>query len=263
MEKFVDGFSRQKGSIFGFGNADDKTNVFKIATATSAEFVDVHNIGEERNVGSFNYACTVRVGSRNLQSASRKVVIKSSADVLDRVSPKEFRKYKQQSNEIETIKVTWNEKMRKLQEKGYAEKDLLNTKNEEKRLKDLQFLKNQAIPGPFTCKEDVVKFMVSCKESDEKVNRMYIEVKYAKVCSGFGDNKAMFRLKKDGKKLGSEDYQDGLENYFEGARAATSISMADLNNILYALEETTFGSTKTGEHEIDEERGEFQHEAIR
>ena len=65
---------------------------------------------------------------------------------------------------------------------------------------------------------------------------MYIEVRYAQASSGFGDNKAMFRLRKDGKKLTSEDYQHGLEKYFEGASAATNIYMADLNNILYALE---------------------------
>jgi len=57
-----------------------------------------------------------------------------------------------------------------------------------------------------------------------------------KASLGFGDNKSMFRLKKNGKKLSSEDYQDDLERYFEGAKAATSISIADLKNILNALE---------------------------
>eukprot|EP00111_Clytia_hemisphaerica_P014148 TCONS_00041682-protein len=158
LEKFADGFHHQKGAIFGFGkDADQKTNVFKVSKATTDQLakldahVDVHNIGEERNVGSFNYACTARVGSRNLESASRKVVMKSSADVLKRVVPGEFRKYQSQSKEIESIKVNWNTKMRQTQEKGYREKDLLNAKNEEKRLKDLHFLKSQQIPGPFTC----------------------------------------------------------------------------------------------------------------
>ena len=52
---------------------------------------------------------------------------------------------------------------------------------------------------------------------------MYIEVRYAKESSGFGDNKAMFRLKKNGKKLSSGDFQEGLERYFGGERAAVSI----------------------------------------
>ncbi len=47
---------------------------------------------------------------------------------------------------------------------------------------------------------------------------------------------AMFRLKKNGKKLSLGDYQDGLERCNEGAKAAKSISMADPKNILCALE---------------------------
>ena len=42
--------------------------------------------------------------------------------------------------------------MRKLHERGYREKAILNARKEEKRLKDLQFLKGQASPGPFTVK---------------------------------------------------------------------------------------------------------------
>ena len=37
--------------------------------------VDVHNISEERNVGSFNYASIVRDGGKFLKFASQDVVI--------------------------------------------------------------------------------------------------------------------------------------------------------------------------------------------
>ena len=47
---------------------------------------------------------------------------------MDRVSPGEFRKFEPQSKEIESIKFTWNEKLRKLQGKGYQGKDLLNVR---------------------------------------------------------------------------------------------------------------------------------------
>ena len=170
------GFSQQNGSIFGFDkNADEKSNVFKITSATSEELVkldefdNVNNIDEERNVDRFNYACNVSVRSKNLQSPSKKVVVKSSTDVFDRVSPAAFLKYRAQSNEIESIKVTWREKMRKLHEEGYKEKDLLHSKNEEKRLKDLQLLKNQAIPRAFTCKEDAVNLWSRAKKAKNKL----------------------------------------------------------------------------------------------
>ena len=53
--------------------------------------------------------------------------------------------------------------MRKLQEQGYTEKELLNVKKEANRLKDLTFLKDQDQPGPFTSKEDVLRFVDSCE----------------------------------------------------------------------------------------------------
>ena len=101
---------------------------------------------------------------------------------------------------------------------------------EEKRLKDLQFLEDQASPGPFTCREDMHKLVESCGDEKEKTEQMYIEVRDAK---GFGDNKTMLRLKKDGKKLRAEEYQDGLETYFKGTKGVKkNISKDDLKNAL-------------------------------
>ena len=82
--------------------------------------------------------------------------------------------------------------------------------------------------------------MSSCQESADKVNRMYVEVRYAKASSGFGQNKSMFRLKRDGKRLLSEDYQHGLNTYFEGAEKVNDISMAELQNVIVALEAEAF-----------------------
>ena len=80
-------------------------------------------------------------------------------------------------------------------------------------------------------------FIESCEESNEKVNRMYTEVRYAKMCSGIGDNKAFFRLRQsDGKRLSSEMYGDGLIKYFEGTNKTNMITIADLKNVLSGLE---------------------------
>ena len=97
---FAEGFAYQ--SIFGFGpnaNADTK-KVLKISQTSPEtlkkldQHVDEHKIGEKRNVASFNYACTVRGGTRDLQSSSVKVVLKSSADIFDRCDPSSFRNKK-------------------------------------------------------------------------------------------------------------------------------------------------------------------------
>ena len=78
--------------------------------------------------------------------------------------------------------------------------------------------------------------MESCGVEKEKTEWMYNEVRYAKVSSGFGDNKTMFKLEKDGKKIRVQEYQDGLETHFQGDTEVTNISMDDVKNILWALE---------------------------
>ena len=118
--------------------------------------VDAHNIGEERYVASFNYASTVGGGGEFLESGSRHFLVKSSTDLFENVSPGEFRKFRNQSADIQEIKAKWKEK-------GYKEKELLNLRNEQKRLNDLRFLKEQEIKGPFSCAEDVKRFMDSCE----------------------------------------------------------------------------------------------------
>ena len=252
LKLFADGFSHQKGAIFGFGpNAEGDTGaVMKISDASPEElavldnFVDVHNIGEERNVGSFNYALTVRGGCRNLESSSRHVVVKSSAEMLKPgQKPSEFRKFRKQAHEIEHIKAQWNDRMRELQERGFSEKELLNVKKEGKRLSDLTFLKSQTIPGPFTSKEEVDNFMGSCPNSNDKTTRMYIEVRYARVTAGIGHNMNFFRLVRKGKKLSCEEYQNGLNKYFESVKQSSEVvSMDDFKVVLSSLEHSYLGS---------------------
>ena len=68
--------------------------------------------------------------------------------------------------------------MKALDSKGFTEKEALNLTQENKKLKDLAYLKQQKVPGPFTFSNDVQKFMSSCQDSKEKkqvsVLRSYI-----------------------------------------------------------------------------------------
>ena len=125
--------------------------------------------------------------------------------------------------------------MSQLQEKGYKERELLNLRNEQKHLNNLRFLKEHEIKESFSCAEDVERFMDSCKETKEKIQRMYIAERYAQASVGIGYNKSMFQLKKDRILLTSDDCQDGLLRYFEGNQRTKTLSMADLNNLLAAL----------------------------
>jgi hypothetical protein len=58
--------------------------------------VDTHNLGEERNVDLTYYEVSIR-GNKNLASASRKVVLNRSMDLIEE-NPIEFKKYKTAAN---------------------------------------------------------------------------------------------------------------------------------------------------------------------
>ena len=104
----------------------------------------------------------------------------------------------QTNKEIKELKINWNLKLLELQENGYSEKAILNTKIESQKLQELEYLKQQSNPGPFTSKEQVKTFMEQIPESKEKKQQLYIKVRFQKNTSKFlkKDN-AIFRLKRD------------------------------------------------------------------
>ena len=61
---------------------------------------------------------------------------------------------------------------------GIFRESILNTKTESQKLQDLEYLKQQSNPGPFTSTEQVKTFMKQIPESTEKYQRMYIEVRF-------------------------------------------------------------------------------------
>ena len=66
----------------------------------------------------------------NLQTASRKVVINKSVDLLPKNMLIDIKKFRKQVKIVEEIRVNWNEKMKELQTKVFEEKDLVNVKND-------------------------------------------------------------------------------------------------------------------------------------
>ena len=65
--KIADGFDLQRGAVFGFGTHanDDTGTLFKVANASDKEKdeldnTSVHNLGEERSVGSVNNEIRIR-----------------------------------------------------------------------------------------------------------------------------------------------------------------------------------------------------------
>ena len=88
----AEGYGHQKGGIFGFGKKKyTDTNVVKMCDMSEEQLkmldenVQVHNLGEERNVGLVNYELSI-IGKNNLDSVSRKIILKQAEDLVQDTS---------------------------------------------------------------------------------------------------------------------------------------------------------------------------------
>ena len=109
------------------------------------------------------------------------------------------------------------------------------------KLKDLEHLKGQQIPGPFASTLDVEAFYNSTTDYKEKQDRLYIEVWYAKATCLSMNTKMLsqyFRLRRNGKKLDPEEYRDCLLNYFDTSKSVEQVTLPDLQKTIGTLTES-------------------------
>ena len=128
--------------------------------------------------------------------------------------------------------------MAELQAKGYTEKEVLNLRLEVRKLNDIEFLKSQKFPGPFTNIVEVQLFMDGVPESKEKNERMYREVSFHGNSSTAMKRVAemlFLRLKRAHKNLETIGYTTNLCQYLDQTKDISSISMGDLRNVLNGL----------------------------
>ena len=110
----------------------------------------------------------------------------------------------------------------------YSAKEILNARKDTAKNKDLAYLKE--LGGPFTTKDEVQEYMKSKQANKEAKNaRLYIEVRYARSTSlSLKETAAVFRLKRGGKKLETEEYATNLMQYLDDSKNIASLTMADL-----------------------------------
>ena len=128
--------------------------------------------------------------------------------------------------------------MEEIEKEGMSLKEAASLTQEKKKLQDLEFLKAQTPPGPFTSADEVEKYMKDEVDVDEaeKNERLYVEVRYAKMStSNMKRSSAVFRLKKNYKKLESDDYAHNLRVYFGCINSVSTITLSDFSYILTGL----------------------------
>ena len=85
------------------------------------------------------------------------------------------------------------------EQKGYSEREALNIRTEEHKLTDIEFLKKQNPPGPFTRSIEVSDYLVSDNDDAVKNKRLYIELILVKrTCLSLKLSFSIFRLNKAG-----------------------------------------------------------------
>lgn len=109
--------------------------------------VQVHNIGQEQNVGMVSYGLSIW-RKQNLETVSRKLVLNHSADLIQNNWMLQFTMYRKAVKEIKEVHFQWSEKMNELKRKGFDVKDALNVTKDAAKIKDLEYLETQEIPGP-------------------------------------------------------------------------------------------------------------------
>ena len=102
------------------------------------EKTTVHNLAEERSVGSTNNELKVR-GKRHLESVSRKLVLNKSFDLIEIKDPKDFNKFRKPAQEISVLKGEWKEKIKAMEE-AISDKETINMHIESIKYKDLVLL---------------------------------------------------------------------------------------------------------------------------
>jgi hypothetical protein len=242
LPRLADGFSEQRGAIFGFGpKADEDTrSLLKVATADDEtkmklQEAPVHNLNEERSVGFVNYEIQIR-GKKYLDVVSRKMVLNKSKDILQAVDPSDIKKYRKPAKIIKEIKMEWSKRVQEHQQEAYTEKEKACLKDESTKYQLLETLKGEEFPGPFVSDTEVREYMKKDNEEDVKVKRLYNEVRYARMCSmSLKPTAAVFRLKRNYKNLPSEDYAENLCSYLCSARSCKTITIDDLNNVMHGI----------------------------
>ena len=158
-------------------------------------------------------------------------------DLLQNADPKKLNSFRKQSIAIKELQLSWNKKMQDLEKKGYDAKEILNAKKDNAKLKDLEFLKSQG--GPFTKKEEVEDYLKKSSNitENERNSQLYIEVRYARSTSlSLKETAKVFRLKRGGKKLQTNEYAQNLIEYLDDSKNMTSLTISDLNNVLGSLQ---------------------------
>ena len=236
LPMLAEAFDQQKGHIFGFGKGESKPSQYRIDKLQDKDLTDVpiHNLAEERSVGFINYELKVR-GAQQLKRASDTLVKKKSSDLLA-TSSLNFADYRLPAKELKEMRLKWNSRQEELAKERLSKKEMANISVERTKCQDLEVLKKAG--GPFTTPSQVNSFLTSKVSEQDKSNRLYIEVRFAKNTSLLVPKSSpLFRLKKNHKNLSSAEYGANLKAFMNKFSSDKVASMEDFHYAIASFAE--------------------------
>ena len=97
----------------------------------------------------------------------------------------------------------------------------------------MNIFKSQVLPGPFSTADEVRSNIRLPLEENEKNKRLYVEMRYARVSSStLKETAIIFRLKRNGRNLTTQEYADNLIKYMDDIERMNTLTLADLNTVL-------------------------------
>ena len=91
------------------------------------------------------------------------------------------KKWRKPVHDIQVIRAEWNDKMKKYEENGYSEKEVLNISTQERQFADIEFLKKtKSSFFNFTISNKVSDYLDSDNNDAVKNKQLYTEVRLAK-----------------------------------------------------------------------------------
>ena len=237
LPKLANGWEKQRGDSFQFGDKQDAACSMKIANYDQEKLKDapISNLSAERSVGAINYELKIR-GNKQLKAASACHVKHKAAELMEgKEMPKKFSQLTKKGGALPQIIKEWEEGQMKLMKEGLAKTEVASLAADKQRNSDLAKLRE--LDGPFTTPEAVDKFFASKDVSEEDKNkRMYIEVRHAKNSSlSFPKSSEVFRLKKQGKNLSTDTYVSNLKAYLSRITCHVNLDIHDFKDALDKL----------------------------
>lgn len=231
LPKLAEGWFRQRGDVFGFGDYDKNSEKLLISKNIKVlNKAPSSNMSAERLVGSSNYEFHVR--GPNLELAGSCITKAKSMDLIEMKPVSEFEECRKTVAKVNEVVKAWRNKQKDLVKQGMSVKEIDNVKVDKRRNEDLEILKK--MNGPFTNSSEVNAYVNDeATAEDAKIKRLYTEVRYARdTCLSLPKKSDIFRLKRNHKNLSVDEYATNLCVYLEKVTTNASVSETDFRNVL-------------------------------